>query len=79
MYRRELGHDYTRPVLEDLYDRNIVGHAEREVQVGPAVALRLRERSDDCAGNDPRVVFCQLQHAVTKPIALLDGEHGGSS
>jgi hypothetical protein len=67
-----------RPVGQHLRQRHAVRDGEGQVEVGPTIALAVRERTDDGSGDDPLVRRCQFQHAVAHPLTVLDAEdpHG---
>ena len=56
-------------------DRDVVGDAESEVQVGEAIALVDSERPHGGSGYDAIVLLREPQRALAQGIPLLDGKH----
>jgi hypothetical protein len=75
LYRAEFSGERGRPIIENLGDRDVAGDAEREVQVGEAIAAAHSERPHHGPGYDPAVLLREPQHALAEGISLLDGEH----
>ena len=50
----------------------MVGGAEREIQIGEAVALVHRQRTDSCARDHAIIVLREPQHTLAQRIPLLD-------
>ena len=57
VHRVELVDERARPVVEHSSDRHVVGDAEREVQVGEAVAAVHRKRAHGGSGNDALILL----------------------
>ena len=57
MHRIELVDERPRPVVEHVSDRHVVGDAEREVQVGEAVAAVHGERAHGGPGNHALILL----------------------
>ena len=64
-----------RPVFQHFDDRHAVDHSEGQVEVGPAVALRERQRADDRPGHHSAIGRSQLKHPIAHPFTVLDGVH----
>ena len=75
----ELGCDLLRPLLEDVVDGRGVIDAEREVEVGPAVARTVREAADHGGGDHARIGLGHAEHVVAHAVAVLDAEHGADA
>jgi hypothetical protein len=71
----ELVDQLGRPVVEHLIDRDGVGDAEGEVEVGEAVAAVDREGTDDGARDDAVIALREPEDPRAERISLLDGEH----
>jgi hypothetical protein len=56
-YRAEFIDERGRPIIEDLGDRDVVGDAEREVQVGEAIAVVHGERTHGGSGYDAVILL----------------------
>jgi hypothetical protein len=65
----------TRPVVEHLSDRHLVGDPEREVQVREPVAAIDGERAYGGSGEDALILLRTSQHVIAESIPLLNGEH----
>ena len=74
-HRVELIDQCARPVVEHIRDPNTVGDAEGEVDVGEAVAATYGERAHDGSRDDAIILLREPEHALTKSIPLLNGEH----
>jgi hypothetical protein len=72
-----LGDELLRPVVQHLSGRNVIGDAERQIQIGEPVARSSRERSHRGPGDDALVLLRELQHMCPEFVTLLDGEHAG--
>ncbi len=77
--RVELVAERSRPVVEHVRDRHMVGDAEGEVQVGVAIAAAQGERAHDGSGDDAFILLREPEHAVAQRIPLLNGEHDARS
>lgn len=75
MHRVQLAGERASPVTEDVGHRQVVGHAEGEVQVGEAVPAVDGKRPHVGSGNHSVVVFREPQQALAQSVALLNGEH----
>ena len=75
----ELGCELMRPILEDVLDGRGVIDAEREVEVGPAVARTVGEAADHGAGDHTRIGLRHAEHVVAHAVAVLDAEHGADA
>ena len=76
MHRFPLADERARPVVEHLSDRHVVSDAEREVQVGEAVAAVVDgERAHGRSSDDALVLLREPQQMLAKSIPLLNGEH----
>jgi hypothetical protein len=75
VHRTELAGDLRSPIGQHRVSGGAVGEAEGQIQVRPAVAAALCQRSDLGAGHDASVRLRDLQQAIAHTIALLDGEH----
>ena len=74
-HRIELVDEHARPVIEHVSDRHAVRNAEREVQVGEAVAARHRQRPHGGTGDDALILLREPQYVLAESVPLLDGEH----
>ncbi len=74
--RVELGCELPGPVAQNLGHWHRVGHRERQVEIRPAISIAVREPSDHCSGDHPRIGCRHPQHAVAHPVAIVDAEHG---
>ena len=75
MHRVELVDQRARPVVEDVGDPNMVGDAEREVDVGEPVGAVDGERAHHGTGDDALIPLRVPEHALDESIALLGAEH----
>ena len=57
LYRAEFIDERRRPIIENLGDRDVVGDAESEVQVGEAIAVVHSERTHDGSGYDTVILL----------------------
>ena len=53
----------------------MIGDAERQVQVGEAVAVIESERTHDRSGDDALILLPHTQDALAERVTLFDGEH----
>ena len=75
MYCVRLADERARPVVEHVGDRLVVGDAEREIQVGEAVAGVNRERADGRSGDHALVLPGEPQQLLAESVPLVDREH----
>src|SRR5919198_1597913 len=57
LYRAEFIDERCRPIIEDLDDQDAIGDAEREIQVGVAIAVIQSERTHGGSGYDPVILL----------------------
>lgn len=76
MDRVELVDQGAGPVVEHVRDRNRVGDAEGEVQIGEPVGGVDGQRAHDGSRDHALVRLREHEHAPPESIPLLHGEHG---
>ncbi len=80
VHRTLLVDERARPAIEHVNDRHMVGDAEREVQVGEAVAAALHgKRAHGGSGNDALILLREPEQAIAERIPLLNGVHDAGS
>jgi hypothetical protein len=67
------------PVRDDRGDRDVVGDAEEQVDVGPAVLAAVRRGAGYRSSGDPGVLLGELKQLRSQRIPLVTGEHGAES
>ena len=75
MNRVESRDEIARPGIEDARKGKLVGDAEREIEIGPAVSSAEGQGTDLGPRHNSGVVPSQLQHVIAHAIPLLDCEH----
>jgi hypothetical protein len=71
----EFALDGLRPVLEDPFQRRVVGRPERQVQVRPSVFTG-DGRPNDSSSDYSSVCASHLKEAIADTISLFNREHG---
>src|SRR3954470_19349473 len=64
-----------REIVEDLPDWYIVGHTKREIEIGPAITLRVCEGADHRSGDDANVSIGPFDHVIPHAVSVFDREH----
>src|SRR5258706_2871499 len=75
MYRLEFLDEVASPILKHIKHGEIVCNRKGQVEIGPAIFLVERKRTNRGSRDDSRVGCCVLEHMLAHTITIFNAEH----
>jgi hypothetical protein len=75
MQGAKLAVDIAAPIGDDLSGLDLVGDAEEQVDVGPAILSAVRRGAGHRGSRDPRVLFGEPEQLASHRSSMITGEH----
>src|SRR5687768_14526847 len=79
MQSTQLAVEVAAPIRDDRSERDVVGDAEEQVDVGPSVLAAVGCGAGYCSSRDAGVLLGELEQLLAQRIPLTTGKHSAES